>query len=72
MSIFTQPRYMRGTLKEFLVNAESILYGTYYHYTLKTAFKTPPKATLDVTNTGKFAEGICLGVVTKDYAVYKK
>ena len=41
-------------------------------YTLKVANVKPPKASLDVIDIMKLAGGIVVGVLFKDYAVYKK
>ena len=41
-------------------------------YTLKALKIKPPTASLDPTDALKFAGGICLGTLAKDYAVYKK
>ena len=39
---------------------------------LKAANVKPPKASLDAMDILKLAGGICIGVLVKDYAVYKK
>ena len=41
-------------------------------YTLKVANVKPPKASLDAIDIMKLAGGIVVGVLFKDYAVYKK
>ena len=41
-------------------------------FVLKAANLKPPKASLDVMDIMKLADGIWGGVLVKDYAVYKK
>ena len=41
-------------------------------FALKAANLKPPKASLDVMDIMKLADGIWGGVLVKDYAVYKK
>ena len=41
-------------------------------FALKAANLKPPKASLDVMDIMKLADGIWGGVLLKDYAVYKK
>ena len=41
-------------------------------FALKAANVKPPKASLDVMDIMKLADGIWGGVLVKDYAVYKK
>ena len=41
-------------------------------FALKAANLKPPKASLDVMDIMKLADGIWRGVLVKDYAVYKK
>ena len=41
-------------------------------FVLKAANSKPPKASLDVMDIMKLADGIWGGVLVKDYAVYKK
>ena len=40
--------------------------------TIKVANVNPPKASMDAMDIMKLADGICGGVLVKDYAVYKK
>ena len=40
-------------------------------YALKTANVKPPKVSLDTMDIMKLAGGIVVGVLVKDYAVYK-
>ena len=41
-------------------------------YGLRAANVKPPKASLDAMDILKLADGICGGVLVKDYAVYRK
>ena len=41
-------------------------------YELKAANVKPPKESLDAMDILKLTDGICRGVLVKDYAVYKK
>ena len=41
-------------------------------FTLKAANIKPPNVSLDVMDIKKHTGGICGGVLSKDYAVYKK
>ena len=41
-------------------------------FALKAANVKPPKASLNAMDITRFADGICGGVLGKDYVVYKK
>ena len=69
MSSFNLRKNIEDSLKDGLIiaiGAAGIFFG------LKVANVKPPKASLDAMGILKLTDGICGGVVVKDYAVYKK
>ena len=68
MNSFDWKKNIEGSLKDGLImtiGAAGIFYG------LKAANVKPSKASLDVMDLLKLADGICGDVLVKDYAVYK-
>ena len=69
MASFDRKKSIEDSLKDGLI----ITIGTAgVFYGLKAANVKPPKASLDAMDILKFTGGICVGVLVKDYAVYKK
>ena len=69
MASFDWKKSIEDSLKDGLI----ITIGTAgVFYGLKAANVKPPKASLDAMDILKFTGGICVGVLVKDYAVYKK
>ena len=69
MASFDWKKSIEDSLKDGLIitiGTAGIFYG------LKAANVKPPKASLDAMDILKFTGGICVGVLVKDYAVYKK
>ena len=69
MSSFVLRKNIEDSIKDGLVitiRAAGIFFG------LKVANLKPPKASLDAMDILKPTGEICVGVLVKDYAVYKK
>ena len=69
MASFDWNKNIEDSLKDGLIitiGAAGIFFG------LKVANVKPPKASLDAMDILKLSNGICGGVLVKDYAVYKK
>ena len=69
MSSFNWRKNIEDSLKDGLImtiGAARVFDG------LKVANVKPPKVSLDAMDILKLAGGICVGVLVKDYAVYKK
>ena len=69
MSSFNWRKNIEDSLKDELIRtiaATGIFFG------LKEANVKPPKASLDAMDILKVTDGICGGVLVKDYAVYRK
>ena len=69
MASFDWNKNIEDSLKDGLIitiGAAGIFFG------LKAANVKPPKASLDAMDILKLSNGICGGVLVKDYAVYKK
>ena len=69
MSSFDWRKNIEDSLKDGLIitiNAAGIFYA------LKAANVKPPNASLDAMDLLKLTDGICGGVLVKDYVVYKK
>ena len=69
MASFDWKKSIEDSLKDGLIitiGTAGIFYG------LKAANVKPLKASLDAMDILKFTGGICVGVLVKDYAVYKK
>ena len=69
MSSFDWKKNIEDSIKDGLIIT---ITTTGIFYTLKVANVKPPKASLDVIDIMKLAGGIVVGVLFKDYAVYKK
>ena len=70
MSKFDYKKEITDSLKDGAI-ISAVTIGTFF--LLKYAFKTtPPTAKLDGMDVMKLGSGICLGVLVKDYCVYKK
>ena len=69
MSSFDWKKNIKDSIKDGLIIT---ITTTGIFYTLKVANVKPPKASLDVIDIMKLAGGIVVGVLFKDYAVYKK
>ena len=69
MSSFNWRKNIEASLKDGLIitiGVAGIFFG------LKAVNVKPPKASLDATDILKLTDGICGGVLVKDYAVCKK
>ena len=69
MASFDWKKNIEDSIKDGLVitiELAGIFYG------LKAANIKPPKASLDAMDLLKLTDGICGGMLVKDYAVYKK
>ena len=69
MSSFDWKKNIEDSIKDGLIIT---ITTTGIFYTLKVANVKPPKASLDAIDIMKLAGGIVVGVLFKDYAVYKK
>ena len=69
MSSFNWRKNIEDSLKDGLIITIGAA-GTFFG--LKAVNVKPPKASLDATDILKLTDGICGGVLVKDYAVYKK
>ena len=69
MSSFDWQKKFEDSIKDGLIIT---ITTTGIFYTLKVANVKPPKASLDAIDIMKLAGGIVVGVLFKDYAVYKK
>ena len=69
MSSFDWQKKFEDSIKDGLIIT---ITTTGIFYALKVANVKPPKASLDVIDIMKLAGGIVVGVLFKDYAVYKK
>ena len=69
MSSFGWRKNIEDSLKDGLIITISAA-GIFY--ALKAANVKPPNASLDAMDLLKLTDGICGGVLVKDYAVYKK
>ena len=69
MSSFDWRKNIEGSLKDGLIITISAA-GIFY--ALKAANVKPPNASLDAMDLLKLTDGICGGVLVKDYVVYKK
>ena len=69
MSSFDSKKNIEDSIKDGLIIT---ITTTGIFYTLKVANVKPPKASLDAIDIMKLAGGIVVGVLFKDYAVYKK
>ena len=69
MSSFDWQKKFEDSIKDGLIIT---ITTTGIFYTLKVANIKPPKASLDAIDIMKLAGGIVVGVLFKDYAVYKK
>ena len=69
MASFEWKKNIEDSLKDGLIitiRAARLFYG------LKAVNVKPPKVSLNAMNVLKITDGICGGVLVKDYAVYKK
>ena len=69
MSSFDWRKNIEDSLKDGLIITISAA-GIFY--ALKAANVKPPNASLDAMDLLKLTDGICGGVLVKDYVVYKK
>ena len=69
MSSFDWRKNIEDSLKDGLIITISAA-GIFYD--LKAANVKPPNASLDAMDLLKLTDGICGGVLVKDYVVYKK
>ena len=69
MASFEWKRNVQDSIKYGLIITATM---TGIFYVLKAANINPPKASLDAMDIMKRACGIVVGVLVKDYAVYKK
>ena len=69
MSSFDWKKNIEDFIKDGIITTATT---TGIFFALKAANLKPPKASLDVMDIMKLADGIWGGVLVKDYAVYKK
>ena len=70
MSKFDYKKEITDSLKDGGIIAAVVL--ALFFATKQLKIMNPPTADLDVNDIAKLASGICLGVLVKDTAVYKK
>ena len=69
MSSFDWKKNIEDSLRDGLIITIGV---TRIFFGLKAANVKPPQASVDAMVIMKLADGICGGVLVKDYAVYKK
>ena len=69
MSTFNWKKNIEDSIKDGLIITATT---TGIFFALKASNVKPPKPSLDAMDIIKLTDGICGGVLVKDYAVYKK